>query len=201
MSNSSPNTPSGGAPAAANCPACGGALPPQAVLCVDCGYHLKLQRHLATAVEKSARPAIDPNPFAPPAEPDVPQDAPRIREPYVADLTPDGARQAKAIVSDASSAYALVVLGLCCWPVWLLLFPWFGYRLWSWYGLNRQYGELRNPNGFSEHGELAVSFQDSKFRLWVGFVAGSIYWGLAVLNLLLQLATIVLEALLDPSVT
>jgi hypothetical protein len=117
----------------------------------------------------------------------------------VADLTPQGAREAKAIVSDASSAYLLVVLGLCCWPVWLLLFPWFGYRLWSWYRLNRQFSELRNPYGFSVHGELAASFQDAKFRLWVGFVAGAIYWALSGLLLLLRIVTTVLEALVDSS--
>src|SRR5262245_13517707 len=35
------------------CPSCGMLLGPQAVLCVDCGYHLKLGKHLSTSSQPS----------------------------------------------------------------------------------------------------------------------------------------------------
>jgi hypothetical protein len=197
MSTSNPSPPPADTPSPAHCPSCAAPLPPAAVLCVACGYHLKLQRHLATSVERPTGRPIDPNPFAAPVETHPQEQIARLREPHVADLTPEGARKAKAIVSDASSVYALVLLGLCCWPIWLLLFPWYGFRLLSWYRLNRQFSELRNPYGFSSHGELAASFQDAKSRLWVGFVAGGIYWVISLLALLLRAIDVILEMLLE----
>src|SRR5262245_25411588 len=91
------------------CPSCGAPLATDAVLCISCGYHLKLERHLATAIEKEARPPVDPNPYAPSTS-ITPQGEPsRSREPHVADLTEAGARKAKAIVDDADNVYLVAI--------------------------------------------------------------------------------------------
>ena len=170
-------------PSPENCPSCGVSLPPGAVLCIACGYHLKLGRHLATSVGEP-RPQIDRNPYASPDE--IEQRSPPG---YVADLTDEGARKAKAIVSDAENVYAALLFAwCCCGPAWFLLLPWYGWRLYSWYKLNNQFYELRYPNGFSPHGELAGSFQDSKFKLWVGVVAGGIFFVLVLLATVFDLA-------------
>ena len=163
------------------CPSCGAAISEEAVLCVKCGYHLKLKTHLATAVERESRRPTDPNPYAPSASVDPQSSLPRAREPHIADLTDAGAKRAKAIVAEADSVYwAILLAWCCCQPAWLLMLPWYSWRLWSWYQLNAQFNELRHPYGFSPHGELAASFQDSRLKLWIGVVAGSIFWSLAI---------------------
>lgn len=165
MSTSNPPSPSDDTRSPAQCPSCAAPLPPAAVLCVACGYHLNLQRHLATAVEKETPRQIDPNPFAPSAvvEPTI---EPRPREPHIADLTEAGARRAKAIVDEADMVYYTIPFAWCCcqWVLPLML-PWYGWRLWSWHALNTQFYELRHPYGFSPHGELAGAFQDCKIKL------------------------------------
>jgi hypothetical protein len=164
----------------APCPSCGAALPPTAVLCIACGYHLKLERHLATAVEQELPRPIDPNPFAPSADIEPQAESPHVGE-HIADLTDVGARKAKAIVEEADNVYWTIVFAWCCCaPAWLVMLPWYGWRLWSWYQLNTQFHELRHPYGFSPHGELAGAFQDCKIKLWVGVIAGAIFWALVI---------------------
>jgi len=54
-----------------NCPSCHAALPPAAVLCVNCGYHLQQQRHLgSTSESREARPPSD-NPYQSPYSADA----------------------------------------------------------------------------------------------------------------------------------
>ena len=55
------------------------------------------------------------------------------------------------------------------------MFPWYGYRLYSWYELNRTYSELRNPTPrHSAHYSLALDFQAAKGKIWAGFIIGAI---------------------------
>ena len=180
-----------------HCPACGASLAADAVLCVACGYHLKLEHHLATVVDRVPPRPDDSNPFASPAAIDGESaDAPR-GAPYEADLTEAGARRAGAIVSEADMVYWTIGLATICFPIcgilWPFLLPWYAWRLWSWRSLNARFNELRNPNGFSPHGQLAGSFQDCLPRLWVGIVAGAIFWMLFAL----YLAGTTLDALLQ----
>lgn len=149
------------------------------MLCVACGYHLKLERHLATVVDRPEPRAVDSNPFASPATIDA-EEIPQRGEPYLADLTQAAARQAQAIVSEANMVFVTIGLALVCAPLcgimWPFMLPWYAWRLWSWRRLNSRFNELRNPNGFSPHGELAGSFQDCQYKLWVGMTAGGLFW-------------------------
>ncbi len=136
---------------------------------------------------------MDSNPYAASTSVSAQSDAPRPGEPHVADLTEAGARNAKAIVDDADSIYLITLLASCCCaPAWLVMFPWYSWRLWSWYQLNSQFHELRQPYGFSPHGELAVAFQDCRFKLWVGVIAGAIFWILAAFATAVDLLRIVI---------
>ena len=94
----------------------------------------------------------------------------------LSDLTPQAAKQARAIVADAGRVYLVIFLSLCiCRIAWLLMFPWYGYRLYSWYELNRTYSELRNPTPrHSAHYSLALDFQAAKGKIWAGFIIGAI---------------------------
>jgi hypothetical protein len=56
------------------------------------------------------------------------------------------------------------------------MLPWYVYRLYCWHALEARFNELRNPNGFSPHGALAGQFQESRTRLWIGIIAGVIFW-------------------------
>jgi len=171
---SSEKTSQSGAPE--NCPACGVAIAPQAVLCIACGYHLVLGHHLATNVERSKSTPLDQNPYASPSalDSDVPK---KLSGTTVFDLTDAGARQAQAVVSEAQSVFVVVLAGLlCCAPVWMLTFPWYSYRLYCWHSLNARFAELRFPNGFSPHGEVAAKFQESRWRITVGVAVGFVFW-------------------------
>lgn len=155
------------------CPSCSSTLAPGAVLCIGCGYHLRLGRHLATAVDREEVPPIDLNPYA---SPSVLQPIQQPADPFVSDLTPSGARRAEAVVAEAANAYAVAAASMFCAPLAVFLFPWYSFRLWSWYRLNTQFSELRNPNSFSPHARLATAFQDAKIKLWVGWSAGLLCW-------------------------
>jgi hypothetical protein len=189
------------------CPECGAGLAAEAVLCVACGFHLEEQRFLSTAVERQLPPdgsqfadPAGPLPLAPAetnpyASPTIPSDIPtRIivahDSEFVADLTPYAAKQAAAIVSDAGHVYWAIFLSLCiCRIGWLVMFPWYGYRLYSWYRLNETFSELRNPTPrVSAHYSLALDFQAVKGRLWLGFIFGSIAAVLVLLTLVISIA-------------
>ena len=79
-------------------------------------------------------------------------------------------------MADAQRLWWVVLLSLCvCRIAWILMFPWYGYRLYSWYHLNRTYSELRNPTPRrSAHYSLALDFQAAKGRIWTGFIIGAI---------------------------
>lgn len=178
-------------PHAATCPSCGATLAAGAILCVHCGYHLKLNRHLATVVERSSLPSVDPNPYASPAAlaSDEPSSRPRQAP---TDLTEHGAKQAKAIVDEADMVYWIIVVAVCCCSLlWPIILPWYGYRLWCWHRLNQRFSELRYPNSLSPHGTLAGAFQDAKLRLIVGVVVGAAMWLLLALAVLIDLSRLV----------
>lgn len=160
----------------ANCSACGAPLPANAVLCVRCGFHLKHGYHLATATgnDADALPKSDPNPYAACAVPSQ-QDSGAPGE-VVFDLTEYGAARAKAITADANSVIWLCLIACLCTPVWLLTLPWFAYRLYSWYDLRSIYAELRSPNSFSPHGQVAADFASAKPKLMAGVILGSFFW-------------------------
>ena len=180
------------------CPACQVPLATSAVLCVACGYHVKLGRHLATVVERGevraqSKIADDRNPYASPS-PKALATISDARDPYTTDLTEAGARRAKAIVRDANMLLWAVLMSLLCpfawfW-VWILMFPWYAFRLWQWRQLNAEFSELNQPNSFSPHGDLAGSFQDCQLRLWAGIAIGIVYWAIlacgGVLTLLVE---------------
>lgn len=188
------------------CPACGNGLPLHAVLCVACGYHLKSGVQLATVtgsregrvaefapieeanVSQSAACERDANPYAaPPAEaadPELAED-----DHFRPDLTSAGAERAKAIVRDAETFWLVVLTGLfACQPMFLVMLPWYAIRWRQWHMLHRRFAELRHPNSFSRHGDLAERFLAAKWKLvfgtqlsaavWVGMVIG-VVWTLA----------------------
>ncbi len=81
-----------------------------------------------------------------------------------------------------------IVLGLCiCFPALLAMLPWYGFRLTSWYSLNSIYNDLREPNGFSPHCQVATRFQDALPKLWVGTIVGAFFWGIFGIVVLVQL--------------
>ena len=173
------------------CPQCQAPLTENAVLCVGCGYHLRQEGFLSTVVERPSPFAENlPASFTPPSNQPLginPYASPAILnerpgsllssgDMFVADLTPQAAKQARAIVDDAGRVYWVIFLSLCiCRIAWLLMFPWYGYRLYSWYELNRTYSELRNPTPrHSAHYSLALDFQAAKGKIWAGFIIGAI---------------------------
>jgi hypothetical protein len=158
------------------CPSCGASITPEAVLCVACGYHFALGHHLATVVERQGTATPDPNPYASPVFTE--KDQPRMPgEPPVFDLTDAGARQAQVVVWVAQSVFWTILLAWCvCAPAWLVILPWYAYRLYCWHRLSAQFAELRSPNAFSPHGELAANFKDARSRLLIGVIAGCVFW-------------------------
>ena len=175
------------------CPSCGEPLTPGAVLCVGCGYHLTLGRHLSTVVEHPEEaasnpvPSSDPNPYAAPTVSERDQQS-LSGEPPVFDLTEEGARRAASIVSAAQSVLLAVSLAWClCAPAWLLLLPWYTSQLLGWYQMRSQFIELRNPNAFSPHGELVVKFQDAWLRLLIGVIVGCAMCMIIVITLIIGL--------------
>lgn len=178
------------------CPECKAPLAENAVLCLACGYHLQRGGFLSTVVERSPfapfqdeelatpPPSLQPpdlNPYASPvALKEQPVEVQYIGESFVADLTPQAAKRASAIVADAERLYWVLLFSVClCGIAWLLMFPWYSYRLLSWYELNRNYCELRNPTPrLSDHYGLAQDFQAAKGRMWAGFIIGAICFAL-----------------------
>jgi len=183
------------------CPECHASLPPRAVLCIACGYLLEKGGFLGTTVERnpfeplpeqnSTNPfrdaessasqgtlpdLVDLNPYASPAALNESATTVVWDGPFVADLTPYAVKRAAAIVADAGRVYLLIFLSLCiCRIGWLIMGPWYAYRLYSWYEMNRTYSELRNPRPrVSAYYSLALDFQAAKTRLWVGFVVGGL---------------------------
>jgi hypothetical protein len=130
---------------------------------------------LATAVERERRLTVDPNPYAVPSVAEC-QDTVTFAD----DLTEAGARQAKAVVSDANLVPVIIIVSIFFGLLGLVLLPWYAYRIRTWKRLNAEFSELRVPNGLSVHGELAESFQECIPKLWIGLIAGAAFWIFAV---------------------
>jgi hypothetical protein len=186
---------------AIRCPACGNALGPAAVLCVGCGYHLKLGYHLSTAVESPRHaPALlipselipnelipSDNPYAAPISSEGQRESGPREHPEF-DLTESGAKWAQGVVSDAKSLVWLIFVSFWCGLLGVLMFPWFAFRIACWHRLNARFSELRNPNAFSTHGVLAADFQEAVPRLWIGAAFGLVYWALIAAYILARVA-------------
>jgi hypothetical protein len=170
------------------CPVCQAALPPQAVLCIACGYHLKLKTVLATHVDRAPATTVDPNPYAPP-DIEAAAPAPRMGQPAVLDLDAAGAKRAEALVQEGSSVFVAIALASCvCSPAWVVMFPWYLYRLYGWYALNAEFVELRHPNSLSKYADVTTRFPGVRVRLIIGVVIGAFFWMLLGLSLLANLA-------------
>lgn len=163
-----------------NCSSCGAALTDGAVLCVACGYHIQLDRHLATSVEDHtpASPTPDANPYA---SPQSEAHSELAGEPE-GELPPAIVKQAEAVVFAAETLRGALLMVCCCAPLWYALLPYYGFQLWRWFQLNGNYQTLAEPNSFSPHGELAVRFQEARIRLIAGVIVGLILCGLLALG-------------------
>ncbi len=162
------------------CPECMASLASNAILCVACGYHLQLRRHLQTEI--ASQPTApepeatetNPNPYAPPRALQT------IDERLNLELTEADANWARVVVSDAQYMPWLLLASLCCCSIPLpLMLPYYAYRLANWTKLDAKFAELHSPNSFSPHGQLAAEFQDARFRLILGIVFGAIFYVVA----------------------
>ncbi|MBC7853570.1 MAG: zinc ribbon domain-containing protein, partial [Pirellulaceae bacterium] len=143
------------------CPSCGAKLPPHAVLCVACGYHLKTGVHLATASsgespaepptsysepsqDRISSPAINPNPYAPPLSESLlaENNAAQANTAPLGEIPERCLRKAERIAESGASYMAAVLLILCLGPIGMLALPWYIYCLVQWYELRRQYPQL-----------------------------------------------------------
>lgn len=167
------------------CPECGVALPVEAVLCIDCGFHRTRGERLVRAplpevpVKSSANASSVPteaqatfpdandaerNPFAPvaPSHMQLSGDEP---------LTEAVAEKANRIAEGAFPIYLSLACVLClCFPILPALLPLFVFRLFQWHQLYQRYRQLREPNSLSQFAEVEVRFQDAwlKYAVSVG---------------------------------
>ena len=187
-------------PSPTECPECHAMMVPKAVLCIACGYHLERKGFLSTAIDRqfkfsdednsdtmfvSVEP-LDANPYASPqAQNERPEQATTRIEEFVADLTPFAVKRADGVVSAAERVYWYIFLSFVTCIGAFVVGPIYGYLLLDWYYLNRTYNELRNPTvRRSDHYSLALDFQASKGRIWIGFI-GSMIAFVVVLGLML----------------
>jgi hypothetical protein len=182
----------------AKCPSCSAALKKNAVLCVACGYHLKHAVQLSTSVEKRSEEItclseplgpeakIDSNPYAPPQTIDDQHGRFADGEPTLK-LNERALRLAERIVSDAETHLPIMVALMCLGPLALVLFPWYGYRLYQWYTLNNTFIELREPNSLSPHVDLALRFQKAPRSLLRATFFGASIWGAIIMIVIARL--------------
>ncbi|QEG39438.1 hypothetical protein [Roseimaritima ulvae] len=152
-----------------HCPVCEAALAADAVLCIECGYHLERgQRVRAETSATRRREALDANPYAPIADVEPIDDRKQYR------LDDQSAQRAKAIADDAfafSTTLLLVLLFMC--PFWVLAVPYAAVRFAMWCHMRRRYPELRQPNSLSPYADIAVRFDEARNRYLfaIGFPA------------------------------
>ena len=175
-------------PATKSCPACHSEIPAKTTLCVECGYHFKFQRRIPTliAAERAPQPfteqqvepvgPTDDNPYAAPRHAASPRPQLYKNE----KLTERDASWAKSLAGDAKYAIAFTFAGILCVPRGFVLLFWYSFRLYQWHRWNRRFEELRNPNSFSSHGQIAVQFQESRWKLTMAlFLAGGFWFAVA----------------------
>lgn len=132
------------------------------------------------------RPKSD-NPYEPPGRGEAEEESAKFREEQF-DLTESGVRRAQAVVSDARGVFFVLFLASCAFGIgWLIMLPWYIYRLRQWQMLNREFFELRQPNSFSRNAKLASDFQDARLRLIFGIVVGCFFWLVAGVGFLQSL--------------
>lgn len=185
------------------CPNCRTLIDSGAVLCVSCGYHLKLKVRLTTeyvgemdapaSVPSTLPESVSPqsqNPYAPFEQ--SKRSVAASRHP-VFDLTDEAAQQAQTIVADAQVLPWVLIASFCvCTIPILLAFPYYVNRLIQWHSLDNNFSELHQPNSFAPHGKLAAEFQDAWLRLVIGSVLSGLICVpitlLLLINLLVQLS-------------
>lgn len=112
------------------------------------------------------------NPYSPPVEPEAPR--PGSAEAF--DLPDDQVWQVRFVLTTWKSVLLLTVACcLGCFFLYIPMFFWYGGKLFVWHYLNPKYNELRFPNAFSKHSQLASDFQDSYKPLWAGTLVGLMF--------------------------
>ncbi len=139
------------------CPACGTVATNPVGYCASCGQRLPQTASLGPPVT---------NPYAAPAT-----------EPVMSLSTnrfdPVTVKKVEAVIKDASQVVLAVLIGfLCTGFAWLLIGPWFFYRLLCWNRLAREYPSLLL--GGAPVGSLEQRFQASRGRLIGGLIVGAV---------------------------
>lgn len=144
----------------AACPICNSSLADDAVLCIQCGYHLQRKQRVHTETSATRRGvAIDANPYTPTMDTDA------IDERRQLPLDDQSAQRASSIANDAfaySTTVILVFLFMC--PVWIIVLPYAMIRFGMWCHMRRQYYELRHPNSLSPYADIAIRFDEARNR-------------------------------------
>lgn len=148
-----------------SCPNCEAEYPQaDAVLCIQCGFHIGLGRRLQTDVVGSRDLS---NPFAPPE---------LLHEPSTEVLSPEDAERARRIATTAFPIYLTALLSLCiCWPSVVALLPLFLYRFAQWHSMRARFQQLRIPNSLSPYAEIELMFQSAGVRYVFSITCG-ILW-------------------------
>jgi uncharacterized integral membrane protein len=115
---------------------------------------------------------------------DAPPGEPRAgRNPYAAPVAvsampvthasydPAGLRRIQAVTKDAGQVWLAILMGFVCTALtWVLICPWFAYRLHSWNRLSREYPQLLAPG--AAPGSIEAKFQRARVELITGLVVG-----------------------------
>lgn len=167
---------------AANCPVCDADLAANAVLCIQCGYHLERRQQVRVETSATRRGnALDANPYAPTVDSESIDD----RTQYL--LDDESVRRAGAIADSAfaySTTVILVLMFMC--PFWVFAWPYAIVRFGCWCYMRRKYRELRHLNSLSPHADVAIRFDEARNRYLfaIGFplLVAAIVWLVVVVN-------------------
>jgi len=149
---------SGGVKQPLTCSACGTVATVPSGYCASCGAKL-------TAAPVPGGPDTATNPYA----------APTVASLQMQDHRYDPAtqREVEAVIKDGGQVWLAVLIGFVCTAVaWIVICPWFLYRLHCWNTLSRNYPALLAPN--VPPGSLEARFQSARSRLIVGVVIGAV---------------------------
>jgi hypothetical protein len=86
---------------------------------------------------------------------------------------PASLRKIEAVIKDAGQVWLAVLMGFLCTAfTWVLIGPWFLYRLHCWNRLSRQHPELLAADAVP--GGLEAKFQKARGKLITGLVIGAV---------------------------
>ena len=139
------------------CPACGALATIPSGFCASCGA--KLNAGAGVFAEPAGM-----NPYAAPSAPaSVPSAA----------YAPAIVARAEAVIKDANQVWLAVLMGFLCTAfTWVLICPWFAYRLHCWSTLSRDCPSLLAPDVLP--GSLEAKFQSARGKLVIGLVIGAV---------------------------